>query len=103
MTGSMERAIGETERRRAKQMAHNKKHGITPQTIRKNIADIMADAGSVPGRAPARRGAEDAAPGYEGQVMDPDEAARENARLEKDRFKDAMGMGFGEAAELRDQ
>src|SRR5690625_5249382 len=103
MTGSMERAIGETERRRAKQMAHNKKHGITPQTIRKNIADIMADAGSVPGRAPARRVAEDAAPGYEVQVMDPDEAAREIARLEKAMFKAAEDLEFEKAAELRDQ
>src|SRR5690625_5066064 len=103
MTGSMERAIGETERRRARQMAHNKKHGITPQTIRKNIADIMADAGSVPGRAPARRVAEDAAPGYEVQVMDPDEAAREIARLEKSMFKAAEDLEFEKAAELRDQ
>src|SRR5690625_3814583 len=103
MTGSMERAIGETERRRAKQMAHNKKHGITPQTIRKNIADIMADAGSVPGRAPARRVAEDAAPGYEVQVMDPDEAAREIVRLEKAMFKAAEDLEFEKAAELRDQ
>ncbi len=41
ITGSMERAIGETERRRAKQIAYNEEHGITPQTIRKNVDDIM--------------------------------------------------------------
>lgn len=40
MTGSMERAIGETMRRRAIQVAHNKKHGITPKTIIKKIKDI---------------------------------------------------------------
>lgn len=40
VTGSMERAIGETNRRRAIQVAYNKKHGITPKTIRKNIHDI---------------------------------------------------------------
>jgi excinuclease ABC subunit B len=40
MTGSMERAIGETNRRRAKQIAHNTKHGITPKTIIKKIQDI---------------------------------------------------------------
>jgi excinuclease ABC subunit B len=41
ITGSMERAIGETERRRARQRAYNEAHGITPATIRKNVADIM--------------------------------------------------------------
>jgi excinuclease ABC subunit B len=41
ITGSMERAIGETERRRAKQIAYNEAHGITPQTIRKNVDDIL--------------------------------------------------------------
>ena len=41
VTGSMERAIGETERRRQKQISYNAAHGITPETIRKNVADVM--------------------------------------------------------------
>src|SRR5699024_9465507 len=41
VTGSMRRAIDETERRRAKQIAFNDAHGITPQTIRKAVADVM--------------------------------------------------------------
>ena len=42
ITGSMERALRETDRRRAKQMAYNEAHGITPTTIRKNVDDVLA-------------------------------------------------------------
>ncbi|MBK5927018.1 excinuclease ABC subunit UvrB [Rhodobaculum claviforme] len=42
VTGSMERAMAETDRRRAKQVAYNEAHGITPQTVRKNVDDVLA-------------------------------------------------------------
>ncbi|KFI29500.1 excinuclease ABC subunit B [Haematobacter missouriensis] len=42
ITGSMERAMRETERRREKQIAYNEAHGITPQTVRKNVEDVLA-------------------------------------------------------------
>ncbi|MGY6635499.1 MAG: excinuclease ABC subunit UvrB, partial [Alkalilacustris sp.] len=42
ITGSMERAMAETDRRRAKQLAYNEAHGITPQTVRKNVEDVLA-------------------------------------------------------------
>ncbi len=102
VTNSMRRAIDETERRRTKQIAHNEAHDITPQTIVKNIADIMADAHDTPGRKPARKVAEKA-PAYEAEPVSPDEAAREIARLEKEMFKAAENLEFEEAAKLRDR
>ncbi len=102
VTDSMRRAIEETERRRTKQVAHNAAHGITPQTIVKNIADIMADAHQVPGKKKARKAAESKAD-YRPDPVSPEQAAREIAKLEKEMFKAAENLEFESAAKLRDR
>lgn len=103
VTDSMRRAIDETERRRAKQVAHNEAMGITPQTIVKNIADIMADAHQAPGRKKTSRKAAEKRATYATEVHSPEQAAKEIARLEKAMFKAAENLEFEEAASLRDQ
>ena len=102
VTNSMRRAIDETERRRAKQVTHNQTHGITPQTIVKNIADIMADAHQVPGKKKSRKAAESRGE-YGPDPVSPEQAARDIARLEKEMFKAAENLEFEAAAKLRDR
>ncbi len=102
VTGSMRRAIDETDRRRGRQIAHNEAHGITPKTIVKNIADIMADAHQTPGKKPTRAAA-DAQAEYGLAPVSPEQAAREIARLEKEMFKAAENLEFEDAARIRDR
>ncbi|MEA3277904.1 MAG: excinuclease ABC subunit UvrB [Pseudomonadota bacterium] len=102
VTGSMERAIGETERRRARQVAFNAEHGITPQTIRKAVADIME--GAMPG-APMRardyaKVAEEVAE-YAG--LTPPQMARKLKALEKEMYRHAKDLEFEKAAAVRDR
>jgi len=102
ITGSMERAIGETERRRAKQIAYNQEHGITPQTIQKSIRDIME--GAYPGAQVAPRVyakvAEETAE-YAG--LSPQQMAKRIKQLEEQMYRHARDLEFEEAARLRDQ
>jgi excinuclease ABC subunit B len=102
ITGSMRRAIDETERRRAKQIAHNASHGITPQTIRKAVADILE--GAYPG-APMRardyaRVADDV---VEYADLTPQQMARKLKELEKEMYRHAKGLEFEKAAAIRDR
>jgi excinuclease ABC subunit B len=99
MTGSMQRAIDETDRRRDKQVAFNEEHGIKPKTIVKQVADIMEAAYPVPGRGP-NRVAEEAA---RLESMSPDELQKEAGKLEKKMLKHARDLEFEEAARLRDE
>jgi len=102
VTGSMRRAMDETERRRAKQIEYNTEHGITPRTVEKSVADIMETA--VPGgSAIARKYRKVAEEGGEYEAMDPLTAAREIKRLEKEMYALARDLKFEEAARLRDR
>jgi excinuclease ABC subunit B len=100
ITGSMQRAIEETDRRREKQEAHNLAHGITPLGIRKSVADILeARADPRHGRK-GRRVAEKESPAY---AESPERAAREIERLEKEMYTKARNLEFEAAAQLRDR
>lgn len=103
VTGSMERALLETNRRREKQIAYNEKHGITPQTVRKAVRDlIMADhvaeqkTGYGTESAVARLKADPAKMSI-GQIEEV------IASLEKEMKDAARGLNFEYAAELRDE
>ncbi len=98
ITGSMKRAMDETDRRRVTQVAYNKEHGITPATIVKQVSDVMESAYPVPGRGPGS--AADKRGVYE--VMSPEQALKKAAQLEKKMLKHARDLEFEEAARLRD-
>ncbi len=102
ITDSMRRAIDETERRRAKQIAFNAAHGITPQTICKRVADIME--GAYPG-APmrARDYAKVADEVLEYAALTPQQMARKLKALEKAMYQHAKNLEFEQAAAVRDK
>lgn len=100
MTGSMERALKETERRREKQLAYNAEHGITPQTVRKNISDIRELLG-----ADAEESSESMAKRVLKLEMtaEPHEIAEVILDKERDMKAAARKLDFETAALLRDE
>ncbi|MFJ2991950.1 excinuclease ABC subunit UvrB [Pandoraea sp. NPDC087047] len=100
MTESMKRAIGETERRRAKQMAHNEAHGIVPQGVKKRIKDII-DGVYDPQDAKAELAEAKEQAHY--QDMSEKQLAREIKKLEKQMQEHARNLEFEKAAKVRDQ
>jgi excinuclease ABC subunit B len=99
MTGSMQRAIDETGRRRARQVEHNEKHGIVPRTIIKGIQDIMEGArSSVRGRRGDRKRDK-----YDIENLTPEQALARMQKLEKRMHQHARDLEFEQAAKLRDE
>ena len=96
ITGSMERAIRETNRRREKQHAYNMKHGITPETIRKNISDVME--GTWQGDTDQSRITTKVDKANIGANL-----ATHLEALRRDMIKAAENLEFEEAARLRDE
>ena len=103
ITGSMRRAMDETERRRVKQIAHNEEHGIVPRTITKRIADVMEGARSTSpkrGKGATKKGA---APKAVAIPDSPKALGKLLAQMEKQMLDHAQNLEFEEAAALRDQ
>jgi excinuclease ABC subunit B len=101
ITGSMEQAIDETNRRRSKQEAYNIEHGITPETIKKEIRDILA---SIYERDYVELGKDDGAEALpEGlRHLRPDKLGKEIEAMRQQMFRSARELDFEKAAELRD-
>jgi excinuclease ABC subunit B len=102
ITPAMEFAISETKRRREKQMAHNKEHGITPTTVIRKIHDLKdgyVESTSTDNK-PLFKVAEDHA-NY--ATKNPKELGKLMAKLEKKMFNHAKNMEFEEAAKIRDE
>lgn len=121
VTGSMQRALDETARRRRKQLEFNEKHGIVPQGIVKRVVDVMEGAreegfaaalsgrGTGKGGASAARGPMGRGAAGRNQQSDaaidlrPEQALRRMKQLESEMFKAARNLEFEEAARLRDE
>ncbi len=101
-TGSIQRALAETARRRQKQIEFNQTHGITPQGIRKSVQDIME--GAIIGQRKSNKtlkskpSLDPRFAGLSSQAM-----LKEIVKLEKQMFQHAKNMEFEQAAEVRDQ
>ena len=95
-TGSIERAIAETDRRRSKQIEFNAEHGITPRTIVKAVGDVMEGARSVQESHVRESGADYAS-------MAPEQALKRIKKLDAEMMKLARNLEFEQAARVRDE
>ena len=104
ITNSMQKALDETDRRRARQVAHNLEHGITPQSVQRAVMDVMEGAryepGELKGRGKAKRVAE---PELDYQRLNPAQQAAKLKALEQQMHQHARDLEFEAAARVRDQ
>ncbi len=104
VTNSMQRALDETDRRRAKQVEYNLAHGITPQSVQRAVMDVMEGAryepGELKGRGKAKRVAE---PIQEYKRLSPAQQAAKLKSLEQQMHQHARDLAFEDAARIRDQ
>lgn len=103
ITGSMQRALDETERRRNKQIAFNRIHGITPKSVQKAVADIMEGgyASASQFGKPAR--VADKKADYRGEKFSLAQALKHIQKLEQQMYRHAKDLEFEQAAKLRDE
>ncbi len=103
ITDSMQRAIGETERRRAKQVLYNELHHITPRSIVKEVRDLIDGVYSEKAGREADRLERDAVQRAKVEEMSEKDISREIKRLEKLMLEHARNLEFEKAARVRDQ
>jgi len=104
ITGSMQRAIDETDRRRKVQVAFNLEHGITPKGVKKSIMDIMEGAhGAVTARGKKNMMAAEKKAEYEVMLGDPKAVTARIKQLETKMMAAARNLEFEEAARIRDE
>ena len=100
ITDSMQRAISETERRRAKQMAFNEAHGITPRSVVKQVRDLIDGVYSEKASKAAQQ--QEMQRAYAEELSEKD-LAKEIKRLERQMMEHAKNLEFEQAARTRDQ
>lgn len=103
MTGSMERAIAETDRRRAKQIAFNEANGITPRSVSKPIFDILEIYGGATARKDTAESTQSAQQSTEYVITDSKVLVKRIKELETEMMAKARDLQFEQAAKLRDQ